>query len=304
MTIILHHYPASPFGELARLALGLKGVPWRSVIIPQIMPKPDLVELTGGYARTPVLQIDADLYCDTAAICAALEAAQPSPSVYPAPLGGLHRLIANWAAGPQFIAHVGGRLAELPAGVLPDAFVADRKARFGLNFDQIAAMAPHLQAQAQTAAAWLDTHLADGRAFIGGDAAGHGDLALYTNLWFIRSFPGGPSAFARALDAYPALAGWYARVAAIGHGSPGDMTADEAIAVAAATQPAAHAATIVAPFAAGDRVAVKTEGSGDAPVEGRLARLGPDGIVILRDGERCGRVAVHFPRIGQIVAPI
>ena len=66
--IILHHYPASPFAEKIRLILGAKGLSWRSVTIPWIMPKPDLMPLTGGYRRTPVLQIGADVYCDTALI--------------------------------------------------------------------------------------------------------------------------------------------------------------------------------------------------------------------------------------------
>ena len=30
---------------------------WKSVLIPIVMPKPDLVALTGGYRKTPVLQI-------------------------------------------------------------------------------------------------------------------------------------------------------------------------------------------------------------------------------------------------------
>lgn len=301
MTIILHHYPASPFAELIRLALGLKGVPWRSVIIPNVMPKPDLVELTGGYARTPVLQIGADIHCDTAAICAALEAAQPSPSLYPAPLGALHKIIASWAAAAQFIAHVGATFGELPAGVLPPAFVADRKARFGLDIEQIGKAAPHLQSQALTSGAWLDGLLGDGRPFIGGDAPGHGDLALYSNIWFVRSVPV-PTSVARAFDAYGRLAAWYERVAAIGHGTPEAMTEDEAIDVAAAADPAASPDTIVAPFSS-QPVQVRTDGSGDTPVAGALARLGPDGITVLRDGERCGRVAVHFPRLGQMVVP-
>jgi len=29
------------------------------------MPKPDLTALTGGYRKTPVLQIGADIYCDS-----------------------------------------------------------------------------------------------------------------------------------------------------------------------------------------------------------------------------------------------
>lgn len=71
--LILHHYPTSPFAEKARLLLGFKQLSWRSVMIPPVMPKPDLVALTGGYRKTPVLQVGADVYCDTALIARRLE---------------------------------------------------------------------------------------------------------------------------------------------------------------------------------------------------------------------------------------
>ena len=32
------------------------------------MAKPDLMPLTGGYRKTPVMQIGADIFCDTNAI--------------------------------------------------------------------------------------------------------------------------------------------------------------------------------------------------------------------------------------------
>ena len=63
--VILHHYPMSPYAEKVRKALGIKRLAWRSVTIPVIMPKPDLMPLTGGYRKTPVMQIGADIYCDT-----------------------------------------------------------------------------------------------------------------------------------------------------------------------------------------------------------------------------------------------
>ncbi len=57
--IILHHFDRSPFSEKIRVVFGHKGLSWKSVRIPQIMPKPDLMPLTGGYRRTPVMQIGA-----------------------------------------------------------------------------------------------------------------------------------------------------------------------------------------------------------------------------------------------------
>src|SRR5258708_13282928 len=78
--IILHHSDAAPFSEKVRVMLGVKGLPWRSVIQPVIMPKPELVPLTGGYRRIPVLQIGADGYSDTQVILAELEARQARPA--------------------------------------------------------------------------------------------------------------------------------------------------------------------------------------------------------------------------------
>ncbi len=79
--LVLHHYPVSPFAEKIRLILGYKQLPWTSVIIPNIMPKPDVVALTGGYRRTPFLQIGADIYCDTALICDVVEQLAPNPTL-------------------------------------------------------------------------------------------------------------------------------------------------------------------------------------------------------------------------------
>lgn len=300
MIPILHHYETSPFAELVRTAMGLKQLEWHSVIIPDIMPKPDLVELTGGYARTPVLQIGADIYCDTAAILLALEHLKPQPSLYPAPLGTLHKVMASWAGGPQFLAHVGAAMGAMPEGALPKSFIEDRKGRFGLDMTQLARATPHLTSQALTAAHWLDASLSDGRAFVGGDAPGHADLAFYSNIWFVRGIP-----FAKAtadeIFALPHLAAWFARVAGLGHGTRIELTADDAIAIAKAAVPAVITGCVGGGFSAGQLVAVKTEGSGDTPVTGRLARLDPTAIIVLREGPRCGTVAVHFPRLGQMV---
>src|SRR5450755_1574433 len=83
--IILHHYETSPYSEKVRLGLGLKGLAWRSVEIPAIMPKPDLTALTGGYRKTPVLQVGADIYCDSQLIMRELERLHPArPFIRPA----------------------------------------------------------------------------------------------------------------------------------------------------------------------------------------------------------------------------
>jgi glutathione S-transferase len=80
--VIFHHYPPSPFSEKVRVAMGIKKLAWRSVEIPRIPPKPDLMPLTGGYRRTPVMQIGADVYCDTQCILRELQRRFPEPTFF------------------------------------------------------------------------------------------------------------------------------------------------------------------------------------------------------------------------------
>ncbi len=77
--LILHHYDGSPYSEKIRLLLGYKGLDWRSATMPPMLPKPELMTLTGGYRRAPVLQIGADVYCDSALIAAEIERRHPAP---------------------------------------------------------------------------------------------------------------------------------------------------------------------------------------------------------------------------------
>ncbi|MEQ1660768.1 MAG: glutathione S-transferase N-terminal domain-containing protein, partial [Hylemonella sp.] len=100
--LLLHHYPTSPFSEKIRLILGYKQLAWRSVLVPRVMPKPDVVALTGGYRKTPFLQIGSHIYCDTALICDVLEHLQPEPTLYPADQKGLARILAQWSDDKLF----------------------------------------------------------------------------------------------------------------------------------------------------------------------------------------------------------
>src|SRR3546814_14197834 len=62
---------------------GCKQLSWGSVQIPPVMPKADVTALTGGYRRTPVLQVGADVYCDTALMARRLETEKSTPALFP-----------------------------------------------------------------------------------------------------------------------------------------------------------------------------------------------------------------------------
>lgn len=301
--LILHHYPMSPFSEKVRAVLGFKKLAWQSVLIPTVMPKPDLLALTGGYRKTPVLQIGADIYCDTALICDVLEHVQPSPTLYPEGQKGLARTLAQWADSTLFWAAMGYNLqkpglAELFAGVPLDAvkaFSADRSAMAqGMSrprpLDATGAYKSYVRRMAD---------MLDSQDFLLGDAPCMADFAAYHPLWFTRTqVPG----MAGILQATPVVLGWLDRMAALGHGQMSRLTAAQAIAVCAGAP--AVAAVNDDYFqddhgiALGNRVSVSAESFGAEPTVGELVAATRTRYTLRRQDARAGVVRVHFPRIG------
>ncbi|MGT2494490.1 glutathione S-transferase N-terminal domain-containing protein [Cupriavidus basilensis] len=137
--LILHQYATSPFSEKIRLLMGAKGLAWQAVEIPPILPKPDVVALTGGYRRTPILQVGADIYCDTALICEVISSVAPARRAVPRGAGGqracrrelvrcaVHRRRGLTCSSPAGAQSMLGHLT--PAQI--QAFAADRKAMRG-----------------------------------------------------------------------------------------------------------------------------------------------------------------------------
>ena len=301
--IILHHYDTSPYSEKVRLGFGLKGLAWASVELPQIMPKPNLTALTGGYRKTPVLQIGADIYCDSQLIMRELERRYPTPSFYPAGHGAADAL-AWWAEKTMFSPAVSIVFAKRP-DTLPEGFLEDRAKFSGRNIDPIAMMAavPNLLDQLRAHFDWLDQMLADGRSFLQGPAAGLADLAAYHPIWFLRQNFGSAAA---PLDGFPTLLTWAERIAAIGHGGRSQMSARQALDLARdATSIATATVDSQDPNGRkpGQTVTVTADDTGRDPVVGELVASDVHEIVIRRSDREIGEVCVHFPRAGFVVAP-
>jgi glutathione S-transferase len=298
--IILHHYDTSPYAEKVRTGLGLKGLAWASVELPQIMPKPNLTALTGGYRKTPVLQIGADIYCDSQLIMRELERRYPTPSFYPAGRGAADAL-AWWAEKTMFLPAVSIAFAKRPE-VLPKGFLEDRAKFSGRNIDPVVMLAavPNQLDQLRAHFDWLDQTLADGRSFLQGRAVGLSDLAAYHPVWYLRQNFGSAAA---PLDGFPSLLSWAERVAAIGHGRRSSMTSEQALDVARTATSIAKASTD-AKDPIGRKpghVSVTPDDTGRDPVIGELVTSGIDEIVIRRRDPAIGEVCVHFPRAGFVV---
>jgi len=298
--LILHHYPGSPFSEKVRLVLGYKRMHWRSVIVPVVMPKPDVLALTGRYRRTPFLQIGSDIYCDTALICQVIEQHHPEPTIHPASAAGASQIIAQWADTDLFWVAIPYTLqpagaAEIFKGAPPEfmkTFASDRAA---MTAGMKRPSTRDAAAQLHSYLAWLDALLHDGRAFLCGAEASVADFSVAQSVWYIRRAP----AVAGILLPFERLSAWFERVNAFGHGVYQAMSSAESIALAASR--GHHAPVSINPelgYEEDEAVTVTPIDYAQDPVDGMLVGLSHERITIQRHDERAGTVHVHFPRIG------
>lgn len=299
--IILHHYDMSPYAEKIRLILGLKGLPWRSVQIPIVMPKPRLTALTGGYRLTPVMQIGADIYCDTKIIAAQLERIAPTPTLYPPGTGALERGLSFWGES-MFLPVITVFLGR--GGILNDDFVEDRRKLIpgGFDMDLVKAIMPSKLDQLRAKLDLLDMQLSDGRQYVLGDLISLADFSAYHPVWAMTR----DTVTQELLAPFEYVVAWGQRIAAIGHGGKIEMDAYEALEIAREASPATTGSEDhddPSGHRPGDRLQVMPEEYGRDPVVGELVSSDAHEIALRRVDDEVGEVIVHFPRETSLILP-
>jgi glutathione S-transferase len=284
-TLILHQYDISPYSEKIRIALGLKGLAWLACHQPVIMPKPELIALTGGYRRIPVLQIGSDIYCDSELILDEIERRFPTPSVFTCgrATAEAYRSLADEKLFPTIV----GLLFSGDWDV-DEAFIADRSALSGRPFDPEARRAaiPGLTETLHRHLSLIEAQL-ENDLFLSGEQPSAVDIQIYHNVAFIRWGKGRTTAL---LDQHPGLRAWEARMWAIGHGIRGDIDRDQALSIARATP--------VSVDVTGARVSYRINDANSSPIEGRLVGKVRGRVSILIENPQVGAVVVHVPATG------
>jgi glutathione S-transferase len=301
--IILHHFDLSPFSEKIRIVFGFKQLAWKSVRISPIMPRPNLMPLTGGYRRTPTMQIGADIYCDTQIIIRELERRFPAPTLFPAGHAGVPWALAMWSDRSYF-----QNTVNLVFGTLDDEvsqeFIDDRGRLRGAKFDVKAMKAaiPHMRDQYRAHVGWIESQLGDGREWLLQEFS-LADINAYMNVWYIRARLSNAD---EILARFPHTLAWERRIQAIGHGSRTEMPSDGALDIAAQANP--QTPTLGDPDdpngrQPGDWVSVVPDDYGKIEVRGEIVSLSAQHISIRRHDDLVGDIVVHFPRAGFAVSP-
>lgn len=299
---VLHHYPVSPFAEKARLMLGFKRLAWKSVQIPLIMPKPDVVALTGGYRRTPILQVGADVYCDSALIARVLEDLAPVPSFFPQGDTYAVQAAAHFADSTLFLNTVPvgfqpgmGMMKIFFKDAAPEAIAAFGKDRSAYRAGT--RRGPANECKANLAGLLRKIELQLAAPYLFGAEPCYADFSLYHALWPLWL----PEDLRPMLAPYPRTLAFMERITAIGHGKSIEISSTDALQIARSSKPKAvmnPVALETGGIALGQQASVMPVDTGLDPVIGELLSASTDEIVIRRTDPRAGMVQVHFPRLG------
>jgi glutathione S-transferase len=269
------------------------------------MPRPLLMPLSGGYRRTPCLQIGANVYCDSAAIALGLARHTGDTSLYEPGFAALR--VAEWADSQLFRAivainfapeAVGAMLSQLPPDQI-QAFAADRAALTeGSSLTPMSAGA----ARAHVACYLRELDRSLEGAFLFGGEPSIADFSVYHCLWFLGNNPHN----APQLAPWPTVVAWMERMAALGHGWQKEATGEEALAHARECEPVLPVLESRFPegLSQGDVVRVTPVDYGRIPVEGRLVGCASDEVVLARETPETGAVMTHFPVAGFEVEPV
>jgi glutathione S-transferase len=270
--LILHQYEMSPFSEKVRRLLAYKRLPYRTVRAPAIMPKPELIALTGGYRKIPVLQIGNHVYCDTALIARVIDRLAPDRPLYTHPLA---ETLSEWAdsllfeASTPFImrpTRVDDLLRLLTKEEL-DGMLADRRA---MREDSPRAAMPPKIARLHFGLylARIDGALAkDGYLF--GATPSIADFSAYHVIWMVQQVSPEP------LAAFQHLHAWLQRMAASPTPPVTPLLAAEAIRIARESDrnwTSDRAFADPQGFQLEQAVVVRANDYGRNPIEGRLER--------------------------------
>ena len=307
--LILHQYAASPFSEKVRCLLGYKKQSYRMVEIPVIMPKPDLMALTGGYRKTPVLQIGADIYCDTSIICKVIDRLFPENSIYSDSQEAMLAAAAYWT--DTFLFKVSVAVAFQPKAVAGSELFNDQETAAAFMADRAALSKGSTELSMDLSIAqshWsmhmsrLDRQLSKA-SFIGGDKPNIVDFSTYHCCWFVYK----NEVLQSDLENFPAITNWMGMMEAFGQGSSAMLTGEDAVKIACDSvvsgEPNITNMSGEEP-SLGETVEVMPIDYGFQPTRGELVVSSVDELAVKRVDKRAGEVAVHFPRMGFQVNPV
>ena len=305
--LILHQYAGSPFSEKVRALLGYKQANYNKVEIPMIMPRPYVIPLTGGYRKTPIMQIGADIYCDTALICRVIDDMFPDRRILSDATAVNDLALANWVdtflfrcvVAITFQSDDGTNNPIFKDEAAAKAFAADR-AELSKGSTQLQMELGIAKAHFLAFLNSLETQLKN-VIFLGGAIPSIVDFSVFHLAWFVQ----GREPLRQIFTPFSAVLAWYDRMLEFGHGNVDLIEGPTALTEAKQAEPEElPESRFLDEMQPGQLVEVMPIDYGFQPVRGELVVAAFDEIAVSRSDPEVGHIVVHFPRMGFQVTPI
>lgn len=304
--IILHRTVTSAYSQKSIFQLQYSNLPWHSVLANKAMPRPIQQTLVGDFSRRiPILQVGADIYCDTKLISNKIAelAQQPNLSTQQQDpelvslinhiemrgLGAILGILTPWNFIAGYTKHGGIKNAC--------DFIKDRAALAKQYPDLLKDRPSKNEAQqiAHQYFQYLEQQL-DSDQFLYGDSLSAADFSAYTAMWYLHVLTN-----SKVLRNYPKLSSWLENMLALDakyHRPIDELSGQRAIEIAKAYQPQAIDEAMRC------EPQQRTVYFND-PLLGQNIKLGLNGLligesdnelIIERENLHTGKLHIHLPK--------
>lgn len=272
---------------------------WASVISPAMPPRSIVDPLAGGYRRMPVMQIGADVFCDTKLMGSELATLFDKPALAMETCGDEIRDYSNnidtavFMAGVQTATPIKMLIAvfKLFSPLQAVKFIKDRA-----GIQQKSSVKPLGRTRAIKL---IENHYADMESrlkendYLFGESPSIADFSAYHNLWFSHMTTG-----SKQLDGHEAINTWFKRMSKFGHAQRQELSKETAFNMAKEAQPRAIPGSMKSSDAIGKTVEISPSDYAKDSVIGVLVADDASRWVIARETDEFGTLHVHFPKLG------
>ena len=282
---------------------GYCNMQWQSVISPAMPPRSIVDPLAGGYRRIPVMQIGADIFCDTKLIASEIAIACNKPELSFETCGQEIAEYSHYVDTAVFMAGIQTAaplktiitVFRLFSPIQAVKFIKDRTAL--RNASSVKPMG-RKRAIKLIGDHYLDmeSKLADNE-FLFGNSPTIADFSAYHNLWFQNLSNG-----SRSFQGQPKVSAWFTRMAKIGHGDRNGATKKNAFDAAKDHTPRDIPQNFKQATYIGQNAEIKPNDYAKDSVTGVLVGENQFRWILARETPELGTLHVHFPKQGFEIA--
>lgn len=305
-TPILHRSLKSPYAQKVMLLMGYFDQTYLSFIAPKGIPRPIELALVGEYSRRiPILQMGADLYCDSELIIRIMAEHNHDNFLtqYPS-----EDVAEQWIEKIEITGNTSVFGSIKPMELLcayfknmPPThayrFITDR-AKLGKTVTMPNADLPHKEkvAIARSYLEELNNQLKYHTFMLTEDRPTSVDFTAFTMVYYLDTING-----LKIANGLTHLKQWYQRMSAIGTGKFSEISGNKCLEIARNASPSPVADKYLNSNRIGQKIKYKNKGfmaqMNDDGVEGIIVGEDDETIILRRDDAQVGTVHVYFPKL-------